>query len=160
MPSFDVVSKVDSHELTNAIDQTNREIEQRFDFRGTNARVECEKETLTLIAPTDFQLKQVEEILRNKLAKRQVDARSLTFGKVEAALHEARQTAEIAAGLDGEKAKKLVKLIRDKGYKVQASIQGDQVRVSGKKRDDLQEVIAFLRAAEFELPLQFDNFRD
>jgi len=160
MPSFDVVSKVDAHELANAVDQANREIGTRFDFRGTNSRVEIGKETLILIAPTDFQLKQVDEILRSKLAKRQVDARSLTYKPVEVSLHEARQSAEISQGLETDRAKKLVKTIRDQGLKVQASIQGEQVRVSGKKKDDLQEVIAFLRGLDFELPLQFENFRD
>lgn len=160
MPSFDVVSKVDSHELTNAVDQTNREIASRFDFRGTDSRVELSKNTLLLFAPTDFQLKQVDEILRNKLAKRQVDVRSMNYQKPEISLSEARQSVEVAQGLETEKAKKLIKLIRDKGLKVQAAIQGEQVRVTGKKKDDLQEVIAFLRSAEFELPLQFENFRD
>lgn len=160
MPSFDVVSKVDSHELTNAVDQTNREIASRFDFRGTDSRVELSKNTLLLFAPTDFQLKQVDEILRNKLAKRQVDVRSMNYQKPEISLSEARQSVEVAQGLEAEKAKKLVKLIRDKGLKVQAAIQGEQVRVIGKKKDDLQEVIVFLRSAEFELPLQFENFRD
>ncbi|MDX1900801.1 MAG: YajQ family cyclic di-GMP-binding protein [Gammaproteobacteria bacterium] len=160
MPSFDVVSKVDNHELTNAVDQTNREITSRFDFRGSNSRVELNKNTLTLIAPTDFQLKQVDEILRGKLAKRQVDVRSITYKNPEVTLSEARQVAEVSQGIESEKAKKLVKLIRDKGLKVQAAIQGDQVRVTGKKKDDLQEVIAFLRGANFELPLQFENFRE
>lgn len=160
MPSFDVVSKVDSHELMNAVDQTNREISTRFDFRGTDARVELDKNTLVLIAPTDFQLQQVDEILRAKLAKRQVDVRSLTYKDPEISLNEARRKAEVCQGLETEKAKKLVKLVKEKGLKVQAAIQGDQVRVTGKKKDDLQEVIAFLRQVEFDLPLQFDNFRD
>ncbi len=160
MPSFDVVSKVDEHELSNAVDQANREISTRFDFRGTDARVELEKNTLTLLAPTDFQVKQVDEILCSKLAKRQIDIRSLDYGKVEVSLHEARQKVEVSQGIASEKAKKLVKIIRDKGLKVQAAIQGEQVRVTGKKRDDLQEVIAFLRGVEFDLPLQFENFRD
>ena len=160
MPSFDIVSKVDTHELDNAVDQTNREISTRFDFRGTDARVERDKNTLTLIAPTDFQLQQVDEILRGKLAKRQVDVRSLVYKDPEITLNEARRKADVSQGLEADKAKKLVKLVKDKGLKVQASIQGDQVRVTGKKRDDLQEVIAFLREVEFDLPLQFDNFRD
>ena len=160
MPSFDVVSKVDAHELSNAVDQTNREISTRFDFRGTDARVELDKNSLILIAPTDFQLQQVDEILRAKLAKRQVDVRSLNYDAPVITLNEARRTVEVCQGLEADKAKKLMKLVRDKGLKVQASIQGDQVRVTGKKRDDLQEVIAFLRSVEFDLPLQFDNFRD
>lgn len=160
MPSFDVVSKIDNHEVTNAVDQTNREIGTRFDFKGTDSRVELSKNTITLIAPTDFQLKQVDEILRNKLAKRQVDVRSLEYKDAEVKLNEARQTVEVKQGIESDKAKKIVKLIKDGGLKVQAAIQGDQVRVTGKKRDDLQAVIAFLREAKLELPLQFENFRD
>lgn len=160
MPSFDVVSKIDNHEVTNAVDQTNREISMRFDFKGTNSRVELSKNTITLFAPTDFQLKQVDEILRNKLAKRQVDVRSLEYKDPEINLSEAKQIAEVRQGIEAEKAKKIVKLIKEANLKVQASIQGDQVRVTGKKRDDLQAVIAFLREAKVDLPLQFENFRD
>lgn len=160
MPSFDVVSKIDNHEVANAVDQTNREINTRFDFRGTDSRVELSKNTITLIAPTDFQLKQLDEILRGKFAKRQVDVRSLDYKKVDVKLNEARQEIEVRQGIDTEKAKKIVKLIKEANLKVQAAIQGDQVRVTGKKRDDLQAVIAFLRGAKFELPLQFENFRD
>jgi hypothetical protein len=146
--------------VTNAVDQTNREIGTRFDFKGTDARVELTKNMLTLVAPTDFQLKQVDEILRNKFAKRQLDVRSLEYKDADVKLNEARQTVEVKQGIDAEKAKKVVKLIKEGGYKVQAAIQGDQVRVTGKKRDDLQAVIAFLREAKLELPLQFENFRD
>lgn len=160
MPSFDVVSKTDNHEVTNAVDQTNREIGTRFDFKGTDARVELSKNTITLIAPTDFQLKQLDEILRNKLAKRQVDVRSLEYKDAEVKLNEARQSVEVKQGIEADKAKKIVKLIKEGSFKVQAAIQGDQVRVTGKKRDDLQAVIAFLREAKLELPLQFENFRD
>src|SRR5579872_4477521 len=160
MPSFDVVSKTDNNEVTNAVDQTNREIGTRFDFKGTDARVELSKNTLTLIAPTDFQLKQVDEILRNKFAKRQLDVRSLDYKNAEIKLNEARQTVEVKQGIEAEKAIKIVKLIKEGSFKVQAAIQGDQVRVTGKKRDDLQAVIAFLREAKLELPLQFENFRD
>lgn len=160
MPSFDIVSESDQHEIANAIDQTNREVSTRFDFKGTDARVELNKEKLTIIAPTDFQLKQVDEILRNKLTKRQIDLRVLNYEKINTNLSEARQVIEVKQGLDTENAKKIVKLIKDAGLKVQASIQGDQVRVTGKKRDDLQEAIAMLRQAKVELPLQFNNFRD
>jgi uncharacterized protein YajQ (UPF0234 family) len=160
MPSFDVVSKTDQHEVTNAVDQTNREISTRFDFRGTDSRVEQSKDTLTLIAPTDFQLKQVDEILRVKLAKRNVDIRSLEYKDPEVKLNEARQQVNVKQGVDAELAKKIVKLIKEGKFKVQASIQGDQVRVTGKKRDDLQVVIAMLREAKLNLPLQFENFRD
>ncbi len=160
MPSFDVVSKVDNHEITNAVDQSNREINMRFDFKGTDARVELTKNTLTLIAPTDFQLKQVDEILRNKLAKRQIDVRSLDYKNPEIKLNEARQIVEVRQGIDTEKAKKIVKLVKESNLKVQAAIQGEQVRITGKKRDDLQATIAMLREAKVELPLQFENFRD
>jgi uncharacterized protein YajQ (UPF0234 family) len=160
MPSFDVVSKTDSHEVTNAVDQTNRELNSRFDFKGTNSRVEETKESLTIIAPTDFQLKQVDEILRNKFSKRQVDLRALDYKEPEIKLNEARQTVIVKQGLDQATAKKIVKLVKDADLKVQAAIQGEQVRVTGKKRDDLQAVIAFLKTAKVDLPLQFENFRD
>lgn len=160
MPSFDVVSKTDSHEVTNAVDQTMREISTRFDFRGTDARVELTKNTITLIAPSDFQLKQVDEILRAKLGKRNVDIRALDYKPMEVKLNEARQQVEVKQGLDADTAKKISKLIKDSGIKAQPSIQGDQVRVTSKKRDDLQLVIAMLRKAPLNLPLQFENFRD
>jgi uncharacterized protein YajQ (UPF0234 family) len=160
MPSFDIVSKVDHHEIMNAIDQANREIGTRFDFRGTDARLELAKNTITLIAPSDFQLKQVDEILRSKLAKRNVDVRLLDYKDPEVNLSQARQTVEVKQGIDTETAKKIVKLIKEANLKVQGSIQGEQVRVTGKKRDDLQDAIAMLRQAKVDLPLQFENFRD
>lgn len=160
MPSFDVVSKVDNHEIMNAIDQSNREITTRFDFKGSNARLELSKNTITLIAPTDFQLKQIDEIMRNKLAKRQVDVRSLEYKDPEIKLNEARQVVNVKQGVDTDTAKKIVKLIKEADLKVQSAIQGEQVRVTGKKRDDLQAVIAMLREAKLNLPLQFENFRD
>lgn len=160
MPSFDVVSKSDQHEVTNAVDQANREISTRFDFRGTTAAIELTKNTITLIAPSDFQLKQLDEILRNKLTKRNVDVRALDYKNPDVKLNEARQQIEVRQGIDTETAKKIVKLIKEANMKVQASIQGEQVRVTGKKRDDLQAVIAMLREAKLNLPLQFENFRD
>jgi len=160
MPSFDIVSNIDNHEITNAVDQANREVSTRFDFKGTNARVELQKNTLTIIAPTDFQLKQVDEILRNKLTKRSVDIRVLDYKEINTNLSEAKQAIEIKQGIDQDNAKKLVKMIKDSGLKVQAAIQGDQLRITGKKRDDLQEVIALLRGANTPLPLQFVNFRE
>ncbi len=160
MPSFDVVSKTDSHEVTNAVDQTNRELTSRFDFKGSNARVELSKEMITLIAPTDFQLKQVDEILRSKFAKRAVDVRALDYKDIDVNLSEARQEIKIKQGLDTDIAKKVVKIIKESNIKVQAAIQGEQVRVTGKKRDDLQDVMAVLRAAKVDMPLQFENFRD
>lgn len=160
MPSFDIVSNIDNHEITNAIDQTNREVSNRFDFKNTNARVELEKDKIIIIAPSDFQLKQVDEIMRNKLAKRNVDIRSLTYKEPSVNLSEAKQTVEIKQGIDSENAKKITKLIKESGLKVQAAIQGEQVRVTGKKRDDLQEVIAMLKQAKVDVPLQYVNFRD
>ena len=160
MPSFDIVSHIDNHEVTNAVDQANREVSTRFDFKDSHARLELATDKITIFAPTDFQLKQVDDILRNKLTKRQVDLRSLHYGEVQTNLKEAKQTVEVKQGISAEQAKKLVKLIKDAAFKVQAAIQGDQVRVTGKKRDDLQEVMAMLRAAKFEIPLQFMNFRD
>ena len=160
MPSFDIVSNIDNHEITNAVDQANREVSTRFDFKDTNARLELNKDKITIIAPTDFQLKQVDEILRNKLTKRQVDIRSLNYKEVSQSLNEAKQIVEVKQGIDAENAKKVIKLIKDAGLKVQASIQGEQIRVTGKKRDDLQDVIAMLRAAQVAIPLQYTNFRD
>lgn len=160
MPSFDVVSEVDSHELTNAVDQTNREVANRFDFKGTNSKVEKQDNKLTLIAPSDFQVKQVIDILRNKMAKRNIDIGCLEYGSIQEAMNEVRQEVTVREGLDKELAKKIVKLIKDEKMKVQASIQGDQVRVTGKKRDDLQAIISFLKDQQLGLPLQYVNFRD
>jgi len=160
MPSFDVVSKTDFHELANAIDQTNRELGTRFDFKDADARVEHTKSTITLTAPSEFQLKQLDEILKNKLAKRQIDIRVLEYKDPSKNLKELKQDIEVKNGLSVEVAKKIIKLIKDSKIKVQATIQSDQVRVSGKKRDDLQEAIAFLKASKIEVPIQFENFRD
>jgi uncharacterized protein YajQ (UPF0234 family) len=161
MPSFDIVSNIDHHEITNAVDQANREVDTRFDFKGTNARVELAKDKITLIAPTDFQLKQLDEVLRGKLTKRQIDLRSLNYKDISSNLNEAKQEVEVKQGIDQENAKKIAKLIKEANLKVQASIQGDQVRVTGKKRDDLQEVMAFLRGSSaVAVPIQFTNFRD
>lgn len=160
MPSFDVVSKVDNHEIMNAIDQANREISTRFDFKGTDSRLELSKNTITLIAPADFQLKQIDEIMRSKLAKREVDVRSLEYETPQIKLNEATQVVNVKQGIDTETAKKIVKLIKEAKLKVQSTIQGEQVRVTGKKRDDLQEVMALLREAKLNLPLQFENLRD
>ncbi len=160
MPSFDIVSNTDQHELTNAVDQANREVSNRFDFKDTNARVELSKDKMTIIAPTDFQLKQVDEILRNKLAKRGLDVRSLDYKEVNVNLSEAKQLVEVKQGIETEQAKKIIKLIKESGLKAQTAIQDKQVRVTGKKRDALQEVIAMLRAAKVEIPLHFENFRD
>ena len=160
MPSFDIVSEVDLHELGNAVDQTNREVGTRFDFKGSNARVEQNQYELTLITPSEYQVRQMADILDGKLAKRGIDVGSLERGKITESHNEARQVITVHHGIDQENGKKLVKKIKASGLKVQASIQGDQVRVNGKKRDDLQQVIAMLRESKQELPLQFTNFRD
>jgi len=160
MPSFDVVSEVDSHELRNAVDQTTREIGNRFDLKGTGARVEQEEYVLTLIGQADFQVQQVLEILRLRLAKRGIDVACLDIADITRNLAEARQKVTVRNGLDADGARKVVKSIKESGIKVQAQVQDKQVRVTGKKRDDLQDVIAHLRKAELEVPLQFTNFRD
>jgi len=148
------------HEVTNAIDQSNREVGTRFDFKGTNARFEREDAIITLMAPSDFQLQQMLDILQSKLAKRQVDLSCLDVADPILAGKEARQLVTLKQGIDGPTAKKMVKLIKDQKMKVQAAIQGEKVRVTGKKRDDLQNVIALLKENDMGLPLQFDNFRD
>ena len=160
MPTFDVVSKVDDHELQNAVDQANREVNNRFDFKGTNAKLELAGNTITITAPSDFQLKQVVDILYNKMGKRNLDIRSLDFKNPEISLHEARQVIEVKQGIDQETAKKISKAVKNSQLKIQASIQGDQVRVTGKKRDDLQDAISLLKEDKLGLPLQFENFRD
>lgn len=160
MPSFDVVSEVDMHELTNAVDQTNREIANRFDFKGTDARVEQDGRGMTIIAQAEFQVKQVLEILRLKIAKCGIDVGCLDVGDVAESLNEARQTVTARHGIDKDIGRKVVKLVKDTGLKLQAQMQDDQVRVMGKKRDDLQQAMAALRAAAVGLPLQFTNFRD
>jgi hypothetical protein len=160
MPSFDVVSEIDQHELTNAIDQANREIANRFDFKGTDSRIEKSDATLKLIAPAEFQINQVRDILHTKLSKRNIDVRCLDEGKIIESNNEAQQDIVVRQGIDTELARKIVKIIKESRIKVQGAIQGDQVRVTGKKRDDLQDVIALLKQSNLNLPLQFVNFRD
>jgi uncharacterized protein YajQ (UPF0234 family) len=160
MPSFDVVCEIDLHEVGNAVDQANREVSNRFDFKGSSARVEQKEAELTLHADNEFQLGQVKDILHTKLAKRQVDLQALEEGKLEQNISAARQVLTVRQGIDTDTARKLVKQVKESKIKVQASIQGEKVRITGKKRDDLQQVIALLRQADLGLPLQFDNFRD
>jgi uncharacterized protein YajQ (UPF0234 family) len=161
MPSFDIVSEVDLHEVANAVDQANREVGTRFDFKGVAARYERAEHVITLHAEVEFQLQQMLDILRGKLAKRGIDVACLEVGEVEQSGRAARQSVTLRHGVEGDLARDIVKRIKAAKLKVQAQIQGDQVRVSGKQRDDLQQVIALLRAAgEIELPLQFSNFRD
>lgn len=160
MPSFDVVSEVDKHELTNAVDQANRELANRFDFKGTDAKFELDKFVITQSAPSDFQLQQMLDILRGRLISRKIDARALDIGEVETNLAGARQKITVKQGIEQPIAKKLVATLKDAKLKVEAQINGDKLRVTGKKRDDLQAAMAVLRKAEVELPLQFDNLRD
>ncbi len=160
MPSFDIVSEIDIHEAANAVDQANREVTTRFDFKGTNANFDLNDSTITLSAEVEFQLQQMMDILQTKLTKRGVDILCMDIGEVNITGKQAQQTALLKQGLETLMAKKIVKLIKEKKLKVQAAIQGEKVRVTGKKRDDLQAVMKILKETQFELPLQFNNFRD
>jgi uncharacterized protein YajQ (UPF0234 family) len=162
MPSFDAVSELDGHELTNAVDQANRELSQRFDFKDTGATFELkEKEFIvSLKAPAEFQLKQMVDVLMQRLSKRGIDVRCMEKKDPVTNLAEARQDIQLRHGVDQETGKKLQKLVKESKLKVQAQIQGDKLRVTGKSRDDLQAAMALLRKAELDRPLQFNNFRD
>jgi cyclic-di-GMP-binding protein len=161
MPSFDIVSEVNEVEVRNAVDQSNKEVGTRFDFKGSDARIEYKDKVLTLYADDDFKLKQVIDILTAKLAKRQVDVRSLKFGDVEKVSgNKVKQAVTVRTGVEQELAKKIVRLLKDGKLKVQGSIQGDTVRVTGAKRDELQNAIALLRKSIADYPLQYQNFRD
>ena len=160
MPSFDIVSEVDTHELTNAVDQANRELSTRFDFKGVEATFVLEDKLVTQSAPSEFQLQQMTDILRARLIARKIDARCLDFGDIETNLAGARQKITVKQGIERELAKKIQGALKDAKLKVDSQINGDKLRVNGKKRDDLQSAITLLRATEFERPLQFDNFRD
>ena len=160
MPSFDIVSEVDMHELSNAVDQANRELSTRFDFRGINASFERNDTTITMTAAADFQLKQMLEILQVKMHKRDIDIKCLEVKDHYGSGKQVKQEVIIRQGLDKDLSKKITKMIKEAKMKVQAAIQGEKVRVTGKKRDDLQEVIGMLREAKLEMPLQYDNFRD
>ena len=161
MPSFDIVSEVNDVEVRNALEQANKEVGTRFDFKGSDARVEQAEKVLTLYADNDFQLEQVKEVLTSKLAKRGVDIRCLEEGKTEKVTgNKVKQAITVRTGINGDEAKKVVRLIKDSKLKVQAAIQGDEVRVTGAKRDILQEVIALVRKSVTDYPVQFQNFRD
>ncbi|MBP1472724.1 YajQ family cyclic di-GMP-binding protein [Frateuria sp. MAH-13] len=160
MPSFDVVSEVDKHELTNAVDQANRELANRFDFKGADASYELDGYVITQRAPSDFQLQQMLDILRGRLTSRKIDIRALDVAEPEVNLAGARQKITVKQGIEQPVAKKLVAELKAAKLKVEAQINGDKLRVTGKKRDDLQLAIAHLRKSDVELPLQFDNFRD
>lgn len=160
MPSFDIVSEVDTHELTNAVDQASRELTTRFDFKGVDATFELDDNVISQSAPSDFQLQQMTDILRGRLAARGIDARCLEFGDVETNLAGARQKVTVKQGIERELAKKIQSALKEAKLKVDSQINGDKLRVNGKKRDDLQAAMALLKGAQFEQPLQFDNFRD
>jgi cyclic-di-GMP-binding protein len=160
MPSFDVVCELDHHEVSNAVDQANREVTTRFDFKGSGAQYVLDKTSINMKAEVDFQLKQMLEILKAKLTKRGVDLAHLDVANPVVQHKSAEQVITLKEGLSGEQAKKVIKLIKEQKFKVQSSIQGDQVRIVGKKRDDLQSVIAFLREQSLEMPLEYQNFRD
>ena len=160
MPSFDVVSEVDTHELTNAVDQANRELSKRFDFKGSNARFELEGMVITQRAPSEFQLQQMLDILHARLIARGIDIRCLDAGKVETNIAEARQAITVKQGIEQAVAKKIIAAIKAAKLKVEAQIQGEKLRVTGKKRDDLQGAIALIRGGDYEVPLQYENFRD
>ena len=160
MPSFDVVSEVDFHEVTNAVDQANRELTTRFDFRGVEATFERADDTITMTADADIQLQQMLDILQNKLHRRGIDIACLDIADVVKLGKQVKQKVIIRQGLDKDTSRKIVKLIKEKKLKVQSAVQGEKVRVTGKKREDLQQGSAILKAADFDMPLQYDNFRD
>ncbi len=163
MPSFDVVSKVDPQEVDNALNQTRKEIAQRYDFKDTKTEIreDREKSTIHVVSDDEFKVKAVVDVLQSKLVRRGVSLKALVYGKIEpAAGGLAKQDITVQQGIDTEKARHIVKLIKDSKLKVQSQIQGDQVRVTGKKRDDLQAAIQLLKAQDLDLPLQFVNFRD
>ncbi len=160
MPSFDIVSQVDKHELANAMDQAMREISTRFDFRGTKAKIELNDTLIMLTADNDFQIQQVRDIVYNKMTKRQIDIGSFEEGKIEPSGMTAQQKLSVRQGIDKDTAKKIIKLTKDSKLKIQAAIQDEQVRVTGKKRDDLQKIMATLKDQDLGLPLQYKNFRD
>ena len=160
MPSFDVVSEVEMAEVHNAVDQANREIGTRFDFKGADAKFTREGSEITMAAESDFQLQQMLDILRTRLVKRGIDVRALEVGDIKPSGKQVHQAVTVRQGIDADLARKIVKMIKDQKMKVQAAIQGDKVRVTAKKRDDLQAVIAMLKGSSIDLPLQYNNFRD
>ena len=159
MPSFDVVSEVDHHELSNGLNQANREVTTRFDFKGSNSKYELSDLVITMNSESEFQLQQMYDILCNKLVKRGIDIACLEKAEPIIQARTATQAVKVNEGIDTPIAKKLVKLIKESKSKVQAAIQGEQLRITGKKRDDLQHVISLLKAADVDTPLQYKNFR-
>ncbi len=160
MPSFDIVSEIDMHEVTNAVDQAKRDLGNRWDFKNVDADIELEEKGITLSAEQDFQLEQLKDLVRMAFAKRNIDSRALAEDGDSKSGKLVKQHFTLKQGIETDMAKKIVKMIKEQKMKVQTSIQGDKVRVTGKKRDDLQGAIAMLKEAELDIPLQFDNFRD
>ena len=161
MPSFDTVCEADMVKVKNGVDNSAKEIATRFDFKGTSASIEIKDKEITVIGDADFQIEQILDVLRNKLTKQSVDVRFLDIGELQKiGGDKVKKLVKVRNGIESELAKKIQRLIKDSKLKVQAAIQGDQVRVTGKKRDDLQDVMALLRGAELEMPLQYNNFRD
>lgn len=161
MPSFDIVSEVDMHELNNALDQSNREVGTRFDFKGTDASFELSNDSdITLSAEADFQIQQMLEMMRSKMVKRGIDIKSLKEGDVQLVGQKANMIVTVQQGIEADIARKIVKAVKEAKLKVQTAIQGEKLRVTGKKRDDLQQVMALLKEGSFGVPLQYDNFRD
>ncbi len=160
MPSFDIVSKVNMQEVVNAVDQANRELTTRFDFKGIDAKFELDGNKVTLRAREEFQVKQMFDILTGRLSTRKVDVRSLQVDSPQVNVNDTWQLVTVRQGIEADLARKIVKMIKGEKLKVQASIQGEQVRISGKKKDVLQQVIGMLKEANFDMPLQFENYRD
>jgi len=160
MPSFDIKSEIDKHELTNVVDQANRVLKNRFDFKDADAEFKLNDNSILLTAKEDFHIKQMASVLQEAIAKRKMDIRILKPGKIEISNNTARQTVELQEGIDRELAKSITTLIKQSKIKVQAGIQGDSIRVSGKKRDELQQTIQLIKDKKYNIPIQFDNFRD
>lgn len=160
MPSFDIVSEIEIAEVKNAVENSMRELDTRFDFRGVDASFEYTGEAVKISAEAEFQLQQLRDILRNKITKRGIDPQTMDSGKIEKAGKTCSQIINFKQGIDKETAKKITKLIKEKKLKVQASIQGEKIRVNGKKRDDLQETIALIKESDLGQPFQYENFRD
>ncbi|KAA3608820.1 MAG: YajQ family cyclic di-GMP-binding protein [Calditrichaeota bacterium] len=160
MPSFDIVSEVNMHELTNAIDQANREVTTRYDFKGSDSKFEFADDVITMFSQSDFQLHQMLDMLQGKMIKRGIDIKFIEAGQILESGKGTRQDLKVKQGLETETAKKMVKMIKDTKMKVQAAIQGEKLRITGKKRDDLQQVIALFKKSDLDVPLQYENFRD
>ena len=160
MPSFDIVSKVNIQEVVNAVDQANRELRTRFDFKGTNSSFNLDENKITIRAPEEFQIQQMFDILTGRLSSRKIDIRCLQTDPIQVNVNDAWQLVTVQQGIETELARNIVKMIKQKKLKVQASIQGEKVRVSSKKKDMLQQVISTIKEADFDVPLQFENYRD